>query len=248
MKLSVQVDRARAILLDVEGTTTPVAFVYSTLFPYAREHTSSYLDAHRSDSEVTNLLSELASQYERDRTDGLNPRPHVAAINENRLDQVVSYIHWLIDSDRKITPLKSLQGKIWEEGYRTGQLRGEVFDDVPGAFKRWREQNRTLAIFSSGSVLAQKLLFSNTNYGDLTTFINDYFDTGIGPKIADQSYRRIAEQLQIPNREILFISDILLELRAATLAGLETVLCVRPGNQPQQPSGYPAINSFDEII
>jgi enolase-phosphatase E1 len=144
--------------------------------------------------------------------------------------------------------LKSLQGKIWQEGYHSGQLHSQVFADVPPAFGRWRGQNRRIYIFSSGSVLAQKLLFSNTAEGDLTRFIQGYFDTTTGAKNESESYARIGRATELPASEILFLSDAVPELDAARLAAMQTALCVRPGNVPPNDCTHPTIHSFEEIF
>src|SRR5262245_2194709 len=146
---------------------------------------------------------------------------------------LITYVNWLMDRDCKSTGLKSLQGKVWEQGYHDGSLSSQVFADVPIALRRWRQAGVKLAIFSSGSVLAQKLLFAHTEAGDLTELIDDYFDTTVGPKISPDSYRAIIEKLEVVNSRALFISDILKELDAAHEAGLQTIFCVRPGNNPQ---------------
>jgi enolase-phosphatase E1 len=154
-----------------------------------------------------------------------------------------------MDQDRKSTPLKSIQGKIWQAGYNSGALKSEVFPDVPPAFERWTRQGRQIAIYSSGSVLAQKLLFANTHAGDLTQFIAAYFDTNVGPKKDPASYSRIAAGLKIDPQQITFVSDVVAELEAARLAGFDTVLCVRPGNPPQaEPSRHGIISNFDEVF
>lgn len=161
---------------------------------------------------------------------------------------VVAYVHWLMDRDSKSTGLKSLQGKIWEAGYRAGELRGraEVYPDVAPALARWREQGRDIAIFSSGSVQAQRNLFANTTAGDLTPFIRAYFDTTTGPKTAAQSYARIAATLERSPSEVLFVSDVGAELDAARAAGMQTALCVRlPGSAPTA-GGHPVIHTFEE--
>jgi enolase-phosphatase E1 len=150
-----------------------------------------------------------------------------------------------MDRDRKSTGLKSLQGKVWEEGYRTGALRGEVYDDVPRALSRWRGEGRRIAIYSSGSVLAQKLLFAHTRSGDLTPFIDAWFSTTTGPKREGASYARIAQALDLPPPAILFVSDVVPELDAARSAGMATALAVRSGEAP--PSGHGTIRSLDEI-
>ncbi len=235
------------ILLDIEGTTTPIDFVYQVLFPYARARVKDFLAAHLADAEVR---ADIAGLYEENAADlqrGLSPPSLRDKPSEPRLESIVAYADWLMDRDRKSTPLKSLQGKIWEEGYLSGKLHSQVFDDVPPAFERWSKHNKDIRIYSSGSVLAQKSLFAHTQAGDLTPFIRGYFDTNIGAKQDTESYRRIAAAFH-PASEIIFVSDVDAELDAARAAGLEIVLCVRPGNQPQaNAAAHPLIHSFDEI-
>lgn len=227
----------RGILLDIEGTTTPIAFVHDVLFSYARQHVHDYLSSHFKDENVRADIRLLRSED---------------SFTDDDIDSIVAHINRLIDLDRKSTGLKSLQGKIWHEGYADGTLRAQVFADVAPAFARWRVAGLTISIFSSGSVLAQQLLFAHTEAGDLTPFISHYFDTGVGKKGEPESYRRIAEQVGIQPGEILFISDVVTELAAAREAGMKTALSIRPGNQPQNqpqnsPEQYPIIHSFDEV-
>jgi enolase-phosphatase E1 len=139
-----------------------------------------------------------------------------------------------------------LQGKIWRKGYEEGSLKSQVFADVAPAFARWRERGLRIAIFSSGSVLAQQLLFAHTEAGDLTPFIESYFDTKVGKKGDAESYRRIAEAMGFSPRDILFVSDVVVELEAAAEAGMKTLLSIRPGNTPQ-PQRYISISTFDSI-
>jgi enolase-phosphatase E1 len=154
----------------------------------------------------------------------------------------------LIQLDRKSTGLKSLQGKIWRQGYLQGSLKSQVFADVAPAFERWRSRGLSISIFSSGSVLAQQLLFAHTEVGDLTPFIDNYFDTQIGKKGDAESYRRIASALGFSANEVLFISDVVAELEAAHGASMRPLLSVRPGNAPQRGAEqYPSINTFDEV-
>ena len=223
-------DDVRAILLDIEGTTTPIAFVHDVLFSYAREHVREFLSVNSAADDVALLREEHAVDVK----EGREPPPLVA-----------EYVEWLIALDRKSTGLKSLQGKIWRDGYEEGSLKSQVFADVAPAFQRWRERGLGISIFSSGSVLAQQLLFAHTEVGDLTPFIDSYFDTRIGKKGEAESYRRIAEGMNLETHEILFISDVVAELEAANEAGMKTIMSVRPGNA-QQPQ-YPSIRSFDEI-
>jgi enolase-phosphatase E1 len=206
-----------AVLLDIEGTTTPIAFVTEVLFPYARRHLRPYLEQHT--------------------PGGAN------------LDEAVASFERLMDRDSKAGALKQLQGKIWEEGYRRGDLVANVFADVPRALRRWRERCVPVGIFSSGSVLAQQLLFRHSTAGDLSAFLHWYFDTDIGPKREPESYRRIAQAIGWPADAILFVSDVTGELDAASAAGMQVRLSVREGNAPQ-PGGrrYQAITSFDELI
>ncbi len=161
---------------------------------------------------------------------------------------LVAYVHWLMDRDRKSTGLKSLQGRIWEAGYQAGELRGQVYADVAPAFARWKGQGRDIAIFSSGSVQAQRCLFAHSSAGDLTPFIRAYFDTTTGPKTAAQSYERIAAALQRAPRAVLFLSDVRAELDAARAAGLETALCVRSRDTDSSPGGHPVLHTFDEAL
>jgi enolase-phosphatase E1 len=227
------------LLLDIEGTTTPIAFVYDVLFPYARKEIADFLNRNLTSAEVRADLARLREEWEADLRQELNPPPYDA----------VSYLHWLMESDRKSTPLKSLQGMVWEEGYRAGELKSRLFADVPRAFERWRGQSKQIYIFSSGSVLAQKLLFAHTEAGDLTEFISGYFDTNIGPKSDAESYRRIAVAVKMAPPEIVFVSDVTKELAAAREAGMQVVLSVRPGNHPQPDyDSYQAITTFSELF
>lgn len=224
------------ILLDIEGTTTPVDFVYSVLFPYARQHLREYLAAHAADREVAEALEALKRERGAETT------------LDQRAADLADYALWLMDRDRKSTGLKTLQGLIWREGYERGDLQGVVFPDVGPALQRWHAEGRDVRIFSSGSVLAQRLLFSRCPEGDLTRFIRGYFDTTTGPKKEATSYRRIAQAFDLPAARILFISDVVEELDAARDAGMETRLAVRPGNRPvPDPHGHSAIVSFDEL-
>jgi enolase-phosphatase E1 len=198
------------ILLDIEGTTTPIAFVTETLFPYARARLAAFLAREGRASEAPAFLAEM-------------------------------------DRDGKSTELKALQGRIWEEGYASGQLTGAIFDDVPRAFARWQAAGMRIAIYSSGSVLAQQWLFRRSSAGDLTPFISRYFDTGVGPKRDSSSYARIAQQVALPPHEITFVSDVAAELDAAAAARMQTIMSLRPGNHPQPPHDHRIVHSFDEI-
>lgn len=240
--------QTRAILLDVEGTTTPVEFVYETLFPFARQRAAEFLRRRRDSDEVRADIAALKAEHERDVEEGRAPPAWREDDGGARVESAARYVLWLIDQDRKSTALKSLQGKVWEEGYARGELRGQVYADVPPAFGRWRAQGRRLYIFSSGSVLAQRLLFAHTNEGDLTTHLGGYFDTNTGPKSSAESYRSICAAVSTPAACVLFISDSTAELDAAREAGLRTALCVRPGSARPQTQAHALVETFDTIF
>ena len=242
------VQTGRTVLLDIEGTTTPIDFVFNVLFPYARLHCGRFLTQHASKLDVRADVAALRDENLTDTRKSLNPPQLRSDTSEAELESLVAYIEWLIAHDRKSTPLKSLQGKIWEEGYRSGQLYGQVFEDVPRALNRWQEQKRNVCIFSSGSVLAQRLLFAHTMAGDLTRYVSHHFDTTTGAKTDARSYQIIAKTLQQLPGEIVFVSDVTTELDAAKSAGLQTLLCQRTGNRPQPPSTHRLIRTLDEVF
>jgi len=222
----------KGILLDIEGTTTPISFVYDVLFPFAREHAPEHLG----DEEQRALKAE----YDVDVAKGLTPPSWSSG--------AIQYVHWLMDQDRKSTALKNLQGKIWQEGYRRGNLQGAVFADVPQALKRWHDAGIDIRIYSSGSILAQQVLFSTTPFGDLTRFLKGYFDTTTGPKNELSSYTTIAAAFGLAPSEILFFSDVTRELDAASAAGLQVLLVVRPGNHPQPQNRYKSLHEFGAVL
>jgi enolase-phosphatase E1 len=235
----------RVVLLDIEGTTTPISFVHETLFAFARAHLDSYLARHWTAREVQDAVRRLADEHSADRYHAPAWRP---GTEEELRDSAAAYAHWLMARDRKSPGLKALQGLIWEEGYQAGELHGLVWDDVPAALKRWQAAGRRVAIYSSGSELAQRRLFGSTNHGDLTPFIAAFFDTTVGAKVEAASYVRIAAALDCRSGEITFVSDVTAELRAASEAGCQTVLSTRPGNPPQpEAAAFRAIQSFDEL-
>lgn len=229
----------KAILLDIEGTTTPIDFVHEVLFPYSRERMANYVAMHfdHLHPEIEQLVDESAHDAK-----------YTVPVDPLEPGSVAAYLQYLIDNDKKSTPLKSIQGKIWQEGYGSGDIESVVFDDVPPAFERWSDAGRTIAIYSSGSTLAQQLLFRHTNRGDLTEYISEYFDTNVGGKREKESYRTIASRLELDSDEILFLSDIPEELEAAAGAGLKTALVSRPGNAEHDPAArFKSISSFAEL-
>ena len=238
----------RAVLLDIEGTTTPIAFVHDVLVPYARAHLGAWLDHAAGSAAFSALVRQLAEEHAADRARGEPVPSWREDTSAETRASVDAYAGWLMDRDRKSPALKHLQGLIWEQGYQAGQLRGEVFADVPVALRRWRDGGATIAIFSSGSELAQRRLFQSTPCGDLTPLISRFFDTAVGSKRDVASYRRIATELGHAPGDILFVSDVVDELAAAEAAGQQTALTVRPGN-PLQPGAtrFAAIHTFDEL-
>lgn len=237
-------------LLDIEGTTSPVSFVYDVLFPYARERMADYVTRNAATPDMHADLRQLAHENAIDRSKGAPviyyPQPLSADAAES-LKASIAYLLWLMDQDRKSTALKSVQGKIWADGYERGDLLSEVFTDVPPALERWHRLARA-AIYSSGSVEAQKYLFRHTRSGDLTHFIEAYFDTNIGAKTAAASYSKIAAALNANPAGVLFISDSVRELDAARDSGMSTLLSLRPGNATvSDDHGHTAIRSFDEV-
>lgn len=238
----------RGLLLDIEGTTTPISFVHEVLFSYARTHVRSFLAANFDTDEVRADIALLRDENALDVSESQYPTLLVADSSPSEIESIGNYIEWLIARDRKSTGLKSLQGKIWRQGYLDGSLQAQVFADVAPALKRWHEADLRISIFSSGSVLAQQLLFAHTEAGDLTKYISDYFDTNVGKKGEAESYGKIATALHLQPSEILFLSDVVSELEAAEQAGMEALLSIRPGNSPQSSEErFRSIRSFDEV-
>jgi enolase-phosphatase E1 len=201
-----------AIVLDIEGTTTSVAFATDVLYPYARARLPNYVREHRNEPAVAAILDDA--------------RQAGRVWNDEAV--VVRMCHWM-ERDQKVTPLKELQGLIWEEGYGRGELVSHVYPDVAPALRRWHARGLRLYIYSSGSIRAQRLIYRHTISGDLTPLLSGYFDTRIGHKREVGSYRRIAEAIGVPARRILFLSDVREELDAAREAAWQTVWLVRQG-------------------
>jgi enolase-phosphatase E1 len=227
-----------AILLDIEGTTTPITFVTDVLFPFARRNAASFLASHRHEPEVQADLALLLEERALERADDAPP---------GDADDPLPYVFWLMGADRKSTALKALQGRIWKDGYELGALVGDVYPDVVPALARWKDAGIDVSIFSSGSVLAQRLLFAHTNAGDLRPFLHAWFDTTTGGKKEPESYTRIASALGRAPGEVLFVSDVAEELDAAEKAGMDVALCVRTGPRAPVPSRHRVVRSLGEI-
>jgi enolase-phosphatase E1 len=220
-----------AVVTDIEGTTSSLSFVKDVLFPYAREHVGRYLERHAADVRIAAHLREVRE---------------LMGCADAGLGEVVTQLRRWMDEDRKVTPLKALQGWIWEEGYYSGAFSGHVYEDAVSALRRWHDQGLRLYVYSSGSVHAQKLLFAHTAYGDLTPLFSGYYDTRIGAKAEPASYRRIAEAVATSGHRILFLSDAEAELGAATTAGMQVLQLARPG-ETAACSTYPHVSSFAQI-
>jgi len=224
------------VLLDIEGTTTPIAFVHEVLFPYSRERLAAWFAARSAaDPQVREILQALQREAQ-----GSGSAPPLT------VDAAVARLLDYIAADRKSPALKLVQGLIWESGYASGDLRSPVYDDVPPALARWTEAGLGVGIYSSGSVLAQKLLFRHSTAGDLTPWLRWHFDTAVGAKIERASYARIAEALRLVPAAVVFVSDVVRELDAARDAGMHAILCVRPPAAVPAASS-PIVQSFDEI-
>ncbi|BBL72193.1 acireductone synthase [Methylogaea oryzae] len=218
------------VLTDIEGTTSSLSFVKDVLFPYARQHMAAFVQAHADEAAVRCLLDDVAAAVGRPLSDG---------------DAVEQLLRW-IDEDRKITPLKALQGLIWEDGYRRGDFTGHVYEDAVRRLREWHGRGVRLYVFSSGSVHAQKLLFGHTAYGDLTPLFSGYFDTNVGAKQDAESYRCIAKSIAVPPQSVLFLSDIRGELDAAQAAGMATAWLVRDGDVDPA-AAHSQVRDFDGI-
>ncbi len=229
----------RAVVLDVEGTTTSISFVFDVLFPYAKEHLGDFVKNFHDREDVQNDLGLLASEYQNDAAIG------IWSGNPVDVDGANFYLQWLIDQDRKSPALKSLQGKVWQKGYQDGTLKGHVYDDVPPFFQRLKEAGVSINIYSSGSVLAQKLLFSSTKFGDLTREIDHHFDTSVGGKREAESYRKIASEMNLSPGLILFVSDVPEELNAAHDAGFQVLHSQREGVAATDQ--FESVRSFNEL-
>lgn len=232
----------RVVLLDIEGTTTPISFVYDILFPYARERMRAHLEALPASAPI---IDALRTESNAERNAGHDAPAIPADADHAKTHAAAADVAlWLMDHDRKSTPLKELQGQIWRTGYERGEIKGVVYPDVVEAMTRWNDQGLRVAIYSSGSVQAQKLIFGYSDQGDLRPHIDAYFDTTTGPKKEAESYHSIARALDVEPADILFLSDNIDELHAANAAGLAVRLAVRPGNAPVESDAYARVEHF----
>jgi enolase-phosphatase E1 len=223
---------ARAVLTDIEGTTSSIAFVKDVLFPYARARLPRFIENHQNDPEVLRWLDATARE---------------AGIDDPRSRRVVDTLLRWVDEDRKATPLKALQGMIWKAGYEAGDYRAHVYPEVPAKLREWKARGLQLFVYSSGSVAAQKLFFGHTEAGDLASLFDGWFDTEVGGKRERGSYLRIAGAIGLPPPGIVFLSDIGAELDAARGTGMQTVQLCRPPERCPASAKHPCVSGFDAI-
>lgn len=236
------------LLLDIEGTTCPVSFVSEVLFPYAKQSLSSSLDDHQEDPDLKNILQEAEREWDRDPSpESINLRQATRNQNLNFIDSINVYFEHLINIDRKSTALKDLQGKIWDNGYRKGEITSQLFSETSECLKRWHRRQLSLSVYSSGSIQAQKLLYRHTNDGDLEDLFDHWFDTHTGNKKERESYRKIATKISTNPSKILFISDNGDECDAAGASGMETLFSLRDGNPDQNPRSHKVIRTLNDV-
>lgn len=222
-----------AVLVDIEGTTSSISFVRDVLFPYAYDALPAFLAAHAAEPDVAELVQQVRAE---------------GGLAEAGLAPVVDLLRRWISEDRKSTPLKTLQGMIWEAGYADGAYKAHLYEDAWRALKAWHDRGMRLYVYSSGSVRAQELFFGHTVYGDINDWFAGRFDTTTGPKQSPDSYRAIAAQINLAPARILFLSDAAAELDAAAAAGMHTRQLVRPADGTVPAAGHANAASFDDIV
>lgn len=241
----------RGILLDIEGTTSSVSFVYDVMFPYVRKHLTFEVFANWLEPEYVEAFQAIARDAGHESLEAWLKTQKLTRENPLRAAEVVcKEVTRLMDADVKATGLKLLQGLIWKSGFESGELKAHVYEDVPPALAAWNAAGKDVRIYSSGSVQAQKLFFGHSTAGNLLSEFKGHYDTTIGAKKEAESYRRIAAEFGLQPGEVLFLSDIVAELDAARGAGMQTGLCLRPGNAEGQTSAgakHPEIGSFAEV-
>ncbi len=237
---------ASGILLDIEGTTSSVSFVYDVMFPYVRRELDAYLERNWDDEECRAACEQIARDagWDDGRRQSRLPQDGQSRLPQDVADEVIR----LMDDDVKATGLKALQGLIWKRGFESGEMQAHLYEDVPPALLRWNANGLDVRIYSSGSIAAQRLFFGHTEFGDLLRHFKGHYDTTTGPKREVASYTKIAAEYELPSAEILFLSDVVQELDAAREAGLKTCLCLRPGNAEVEPGhGHPAVSNFAHL-
>ena len=236
------------ILLDIEGTTCPVSFVAEVLFPYASSSLERYLEEHQDDAEIKSLIEGAEQAWRQDDNhDAVDLLQEQGGTTPIEIRGLAEYLRQLIQRDIKLTELKDLQGRIWRSGYASGELVAPLFPDVPEALERWHGQGFTLAVYSSGSVPAQQLLYGHCQAGDLRPLFQHWFDTKTGIKQAKESYLTIAQSMGTAPSDVLFISDALQELEAADAAGMKTLFSDREGNPARDAGRFARISDYSGL-
>ncbi|CDH51237.1 enolase-phosphatase e1 [Lichtheimia corymbifera JMRC:FSU:9682] len=238
------------VILDIEGTITPITFVKNTLFPFVTNGLDAFLDRTWGSQDLNQYISLLREQVNKDVENKLPGAVVIPMEGDDDIKKAVKQnIEWQMAADRKIGALKAFQGYMWKEGYASGELKGEVYDDVVPRLNQWRDAGKKICIYSSGSVPAQKLLVGYSDKGDLMPYFSGYFDTSVGLKVEASSYTRIAQEINQEPARILFVSDNIKEIQAAKEAGYQVVISDRPGNAPLGPESkeFKIITSFDQI-
>ena len=238
----------KAIVLDIEGTTCPVNFVSQTLFPFAQRQLAKTICTPNRKPGVSAAVEEAIAEWKRD-SDPASQALLLQATDQNTPtpEEISQYLDHLIQCDRKSTALKELQGIIWEQGYASGELKSPLYADVIPTLNSWKQQAIKLAVYSSGSVKAQQLLYSHTTGGDITDRFSQWFDTRTGPKLNADSYKAISDMIQIKPASILFVSDHPGECDAALASGMETRFCLREGNPFRDGGVHRVIQDLSEI-
>jgi methylthioribulose 1-phosphate dehydratase/enolase-phosphatase E1 len=237
----------KAIVLDIEGTVAPISFVADVMFPYARDNVRQHLQEHYHSQEAQADIDAIRQQAA---DDGAAAIPDGAAGKDSVIEAVVSWVHAAIAADRKIGPLKQLQGHVWRSGFKSGKMVAQLFRDVPDAMVEWRNAGIKTYIYSSGSREAQHLFFGCSQVGDLRPYLSGFFDTTSGPKVDASSYKNILLTLGVNEpQQVLFATDVLAEAQAAQAAGWQAVLVDRPGNKPlPEEHGFRVIETMSQLL
>ncbi|KMQ95005.1 enolase-phosphatase e1 [Lasius niger] len=246
-----QDETARTVLVDIEGTTTSISFVKETLFPYVRQNLKNYIETKWEDEEFKQDYEKLKEQAKKDEKDKLDGFVAITGDKpEEEKDSLLKNVLWQMDNDRKTGALKQLQGHMWREAYKTGAVKAHVYEDVPKALESWKNDGRKIYVYSSGSVEAQKLLFGHSVYGDLLKYFSGFFDTEVGAKQENDSYKNILSKIDEKPSNVVFLTDVVKEAAAAKEAGLSTVIVVREGNtalNDEEKVTYTTIKSFLDL-
>ena len=236
------------LLLDIEGTTCPFNFIIDVLFPYAEQNLEAFIDAHFQEDSITKILTKANEEWTKDKHTGCISL--LAKCDKQSLspkESTTKYLQYLMSIDQKSTALKDLQGKIWRQGYINGALKSTLFEEAHECLHRWKQKGLILAVYSSGSVEAQKLLYQHTQTGNLAGLFSHWFDTHTGPKKSQGSYELIAKGMGTDAENVIFISDNGEECDAAKLAGMQTLFSLRDNNPDQDSKQHCVISDLNEV-